>query len=202
MTKSKPKYANIRHNEDGATMLEFAFVAPVLVLLLMGTMDIGYSMYIRTVASGTLERAARNGSLEGANFSQVEENIRLAVFDILPEYARYDENVEVSVRNYTDFSRIAAAEKITKDVNNNGVVDSGDCWVDEDNDGQFGINQGQDGIGGADDAVYYNTTITMKSLFPLYKMINGSEDKQFVVKTFVINQPFQQQNARTTACMP
>jgi Flp pilus assembly pilin Flp len=202
MTINKLTLSDIKRNESGATLLEFAFVAPVLVLLLMGTMDVGYSMYIKTVASGTLERAARSGSLEGANFSQVEENIRLAVFDILPDYAQYEENVEVSVRNYTDFSRIAAAEKITKDINNNGVLESGDCWLDEDNDGLFGVNGGQEGIGGADDAVYYNTTIKMKSLFPFYKTINGTEYKEFVVKTLVINQPFQQQNARANPCMP
>jgi Flp pilus assembly protein TadG len=202
MTKFGTLFKNLRRNSDGATLLEFAFVAPVFVLMLMGAMDVGYSMYIRTVASGTLERAARNGSLEGANFSQVEENIRTAVFEILPTYARFEENVDVSVKNYTDFSRIAAAEKFTKDINSNGVADSGDCWIDEDNDGQFGVNQGQDGIGGADDAVYYNTTIRMKSLFPFYEMISGTEDKEFVVKTLVINQPFQTQNSRLPACMP
>lgn len=202
MTNRKNTLRKLWRNDDGATLLEFAFVAPVFILMLIGAMDVGYSMYIKTVAAGTLERAARSGSLEGANFSQVEENIRSAVFEILPTYARHDDNVDVSVRNYTDFSRIAAAEKITKDINNNGVVDSGDCWIDEDNDGQFGINQGQEGIGGADDAVYYNTTITMKSLFPFHEFLSGSPDKQFVVQTLVINQPFQQQNTRANPCMP
>jgi Flp pilus assembly protein TadG len=190
----------IKRNQEGATLLEFAFVGPVFCLLIIGAMDIGYTMYIRAVASGTLEAAARAGSLEGATPSQLATNIRTSMYNILPKYARNESNVTITTKNYSDFSRIDAAEKMVTDANNNGVLDIGDCWLDEDANGTFGVNEGANGLGGADDSVYYTVTITMDSFFPLYKFINSSKTKTFSVKTLVVNQPFTAQNSRPTEC--
>jgi hypothetical protein len=159
-------------------------------------------MYVRAVASGALEEAARAGALQGATPSQLEADIRDSMFNILPEYARTNDNVIISTKNYTDFSRIDAAEKIVLDNDSDGVLDTGDCWIDEDLNNQFGNNDGANGIGGADDSVYYNVTIQMESLFPLYRFINGSSVKTFTVKTLVVNQPFAAQGARPTVCKP
>lgn len=55
-----------RHSERGASILELALIAPVMVLLVMGVIDLarGYQMQIR------LENAAR----EGAAFAQLDPN--------------------------------------------------------------------------------------------------------------------------------
>jgi Flp pilus assembly protein TadG len=205
-------YRALRRDEGGATLLEFAFVAPVFMLLLIGTMDVGYTMYIRSIASGTLEAAARAGSLQGATPSQVQGNISAAMNSILPSYARNYCNpslqtctglqgyIYVETKNYSDFSRIDAAEKIVTDNNSNGVLDVGDCWLDEDLNNVFGVNEGANGIGGADDSVYYTVTVKMDSFFPLYQFINSTKTKTFTVKTLVINQPFRAQGTRPTVC--
>lgn len=200
MNRFATNFRLLKRDQSGATLVEFAFVAPVFMLLLMGAMDVGYTMYIRAVASGTLEAAARSGALEGATPSQLEADIRESMFDIMPAYARNDSNVTISTKNYTDFSRINAAEKIIQDNDSDGVLDIGDCWLDEDLNNEYGVNEGADGIGGADDSVYYNVTISMESLFPLYGFINGSSTKTFSVKTLVVNQPFAAQGSRPTVC--
>lgn len=209
-----PLLNRFRRNEDGATLVEFAFVAPVVVLMLIGGMDIGYSIYIRSVANGALESVARSGSLEGATESQIRFDIRKNVKTILPDFAAHDANVVVTTKNYTDYSRIKAAEKIvvdhdndgvldppeTSDVNGNGKIDTGDCWIDEDGNNQYGTNEGKDGIGGADDSVYYNVAITVPNLFPMTGLLGLPSTRVINVKTLVVNQPYGQQATRPTVC--
>jgi hypothetical protein len=190
----------VRRNERGAAVMEFGFVAPVMFLMIMAGFDAGYSVYLRSVASGVLEARARAASLDGSTESQFDTEIRSAMYEILPGYAEHEENVVLSKKNYTDYSRIDAAEKMTTDANDNGVLDVGDCWLDEDGNGEFGTNEGADGLGGADDGVYYTVTLQFPRLFPLASMIGLSEDQSVTVKTLVINQPYGTQEDRTTEC--
>jgi hypothetical protein len=166
----------------------------------MAGFDAGYSFYLRSVACGTLEARARAASLDGATESQFDEEIREAMYDVLPAYAEGDDSIILTKRNYTDYSRIDAAEKITSDANSNGVLDIGDCWLDEDGNGEYGTNEGADGLGGADDGVYYTVTLQFPRLFPLASMIGLPEEQSVTVKTLVINQPYGTQEDRTTEC--
>ena len=43
----------------GATALEFAIVAPVLILLLIGIFNVGYAMYCGAAVRNAIQRAAR-----------------------------------------------------------------------------------------------------------------------------------------------
>lgn len=199
------RFALIRRmlrDQSGATLLEFAFVAPVLVLMLIGGMDVGYTIYIQSIASGTLESVSRSGSLEGATESQIRHDIRQSIFNILPNYAQADSNVTVTTKNYTDYSRINSAEKIVLDNDNDGTVDSGDCWIDEDANNLFGTNEGKNGIGGADDSVYYTVDISVRNLFPMHAMLGLPATRTITVKTLVVNQPYGSQATRPTVCKP
>lgn len=190
----------VRRDERGAAVMEFGFVAPVMFLMIMAGFDAGYSIYLRSVANGALEARARAASLNGATESQFDREIRAAMYAVLPAYAENDDSIILTKKNYTDYSRINAAEKITTDVNTNGVLDIGDCWLDEDGNGLFGTNEGADGLGGADDGVYYTVTLKFPRLFPLASMIGLPEEQSITVKTLVINQPYGTQQDRTTEC--
>lgn len=200
-------------DERGAVLMEFAFVAPVMFLMIMAGFDAGYSVYLQSVASGALEARARAASLDGATESQFDSEIRTAMYRILPAYADNEDAVLLSKKNYTDYSRIDAAEKITTDHNGNGVldgpadwdgdgeIDTGDCWLDEDDNGEFGTNEGADGLGGADDGVYYTVTLRFPRLFPLASMMGLPEQQSVTVKTLVINQPYGTQAERAKPCL-
>jgi Flp pilus assembly pilin Flp len=190
----------LRRDERGAALVEFALVAPVLVLMIMGGFDTGYTIYLKSVAAGTLEAKARSASLEGATESQFNAEIREAMLAIMPNYARGEENVILTTRNYMNYSRIGAAERITKDENNNNILDVGDCWLDEDLNGEFGNNEGAAGLGGADDGVYYTVTLKLPRLFPMASMIGLPEEHEITVRTLVINQPYGTQTVRPTLC--
>lgn len=202
----------LRRDQRGATLLEFAFVAPIMVLMIMAGLETGYTVYLKTIAGGVLETNARAASLEGATESQFDSDIRTAMRRILPKYARADENIILTKKNYTDYSRINAAEKITIDHNSNGVVDApadwdndgdidgGDCWIDEDGNNAYGTNEGASGLGGSDDGVFYTVRLELPRLFPMSSMMGLSEKLVVSVRTLVINQPYGTQTVRPTVC--
>lgn len=190
----------LRRDERGATLMEFGFVAPVLVLMFMAGFESGYTIYLKTVAAGVLETQARAASLEGATESQFDGNVRTAMRRILPKYAQADENIILSKKNYTDYSRINAPEKITTDLDGDGVVDVGDCWIDEDLNGEYGTNEGANGLGGPDDSVFYTVQLQLPRLFPMASLMGMSEEVSVTVRTLVINQPYGTQTVRPTVC--
>src|SRR3546814_1678686 len=63
------RYSGKRGFDDasGNTIVEFAFVGPVLVLLLMGTLDVGHTLYMQAVLQGVMQKAARDSALESGS---------------------------------------------------------------------------------------------------------------------------------------
>ncbi len=54
-------------DQIGATVVEFALIAPVLVMTLLGLFDMAYSTYTSSVMQGAIANAARNSAIEGAD---------------------------------------------------------------------------------------------------------------------------------------
>lgn len=214
MIRPLRKLATLRRDKRGASVMEFGLVAPVMVLMTMAGFEAGYTIYLKTIAAGVLEHQARAASLEGSTETQFDADVRTAIRRIMPVYAQADENIVLTKKNYTDYSRINAAEKITRDRNNNGILDAPfdanndgtiqdeekDCWIDEDNNGAFGTNEGASGLGGPDDGVFYTVELKLPRLFPMASMMGMSENLSVTVRTLVINQPFGTQTVRPTVC--
>lgn len=57
----------LRMSERGATLVEFAIVLPLLMLLIMGTIDMGRYMAARSSVNTATREAARYGSSVGLN---------------------------------------------------------------------------------------------------------------------------------------
>ena len=56
-------FTRLKRNNDGVTVVEFALITPVLLTLLLGAFDIGYSLYARGVLQGAIKKAARDSGL-------------------------------------------------------------------------------------------------------------------------------------------
>ena len=48
----------------GLTIIEFAIIAPTLLVLMMGTFDLGFRAYATSVLQGEVQKAARDATLE------------------------------------------------------------------------------------------------------------------------------------------
>ena len=58
-----------------------------------------------------------------------------------------------------------------------------------------------DGLGGADDVVHYEVTVTYSRFFPLWKLIGLPHRTQASAATIMRSQPFGQQASRSSVRM-
>lgn len=185
-------------DRSGATIVEFALVAPVLVTLLLGLFDTGYNLYTASILQGAIQEAARDSTIEGATPTALDAKVSEAVRNIAP-----NATIAFSRKSYADFSDIDTPEDFT-DVNDNGVCDAGEPYEDANGNGFWDTDRGTAGQGGARDAVLYSVTVTYPHAFPVGSLIGLSDKFSVKSQTVLRNQPYALQDrapAVTRNCM-
>ena len=178
------------HDQSGATIVEFALIAPVLMLMLMGLFDLSYNMYTTQMLQGAIENAARYSSLEGAagNETKLDSKVTTAVRAVAPSAA-----LTFTRRSYSSFTKAGRPEDFT-DVDVNGTCNKGEPFEDANGNGKWDADSGKSGFGGARDAVLYTVTVKYTRPFPIANFIPG-QSKTFTLSaaTVLRNQPYGQQ---------
>ncbi len=82
-----------QRRRSGASLVEFALVAPILFLLLLGIFEFARAFMVTELLKEAARKAARVATLEGATSSQ----IKAAATDFLTAAGVQSENVGVSV---------------------------------------------------------------------------------------------------------
>lgn len=186
----------LQHDSSGMTLVEFAFVGPVLILMIMGLFDIAHSQYTLSIVQGAIQKAGRDTSLQSGAASQatITNRVRTMVESVAPSNA----TVTVTPQNFFDFADVNKAETLTNDANNNGFCNAGDSYIDANNNGQWDRSGGGAGVGGARDVVLYTATVSYPRLFPMAGLAGLSNNVTITASTVLRNQPFDDQRARST----
>lgn len=192
---SKPGHTlALLKDELGATISEFAVVAPVFLLMMMGTFDAAHTMYVRAVMQGAVYKAARETALKAGQKelqqitidNELKDQIRLLV----PKGATINDPVRSSYKNFADAAK-SEGEPVNDTVTANGICDPGERYEDRNGNGQYdAANTGQ---GGARDIVRYSITVSYKSFFP---MPAGLGERELTATSVIANQPFSDQKTR------
>jgi hypothetical protein len=172
---------------DGVAAVEFAIVAPVFLLLLLGILDIGQMVYGKALLNGAVEAAARSSSLETANTVAADDMVKEAIMPVLPGAA-----FESTRTSYFDFSDINRPEKWT-DTDNDGTCNDGEPFVDENRNGGWDADIGLSGNGGAGDVVLYTVKVTYEPLFTMPLLGNWGGTREMTAVGVRKNQPFAAQ---------
>ncbi|BDW82685.1 hypothetical protein MACH24_21230 [Erythrobacter sp. Dej080120_24] len=191
----KAIFNRLLRDEEGATLTEFGFVAPILILLIMGIFDMAHSQYTSALMNGAMQDAARDLTLEtaGSQQSNIDQRVIAAVSDVTPATA----TVTLEKLSHFDFSDIGEAEEFADD-NGDGVCNDNEVFVDVNENGQWDADRGQTGIGGARDAVLYTAVVTYPRLFPMYGLAGMPQDVTLRASTVLRNQPFDEQDRSTS----
>jgi Flp pilus assembly protein TadG len=184
----------LHRDAKGATAVEFAAVAPALLMVLLGVMDLGYNIYATTLLEGAVHRAGRDATIEGAETRglAIDNNVRDAVGDIVP-----NATVEFDRRAYIDYSEVDQPEEFT-DTNDDGVCNAGEPFEDVNGNGSWDEDRGRDDMGGARDAVLYTVTISYPRAFPVMNLLGFSRTVTARSRTVLRNQPYGPQNQAAT----
>jgi len=180
----------------GAVVVEFAIVAPVMALLLLGAFDIAHTLYTRAMLQGIVQKTARDFTLEDSASSadqrdELDARVKRQALALVN-----NSKIDIERRYYRSFTEAseARAEAFT-DTNKNGTCDAGEPYQDENLNSTWDADGGNEGLGGAKDAVVYTVTMTYSHMFPIYRMIGGSNTVKMVAETVLRNQPYGDQGS-------
>jgi Flp pilus assembly pilin Flp len=185
----------IAGDRRGATIVEFAIVAPVMALLLLGGFDTAHTLYMRAVLQGIVQKTARDSGLETAVTAEAQTAIDNKVRAQASAIAN-NATITITRRFYRTFSQAAAAraESFT-DTDHDGTCDHGEPYVDANNNSNWDADGGDSGQGSAKDRTVYTVSLSYPRFFPLYRIIGGSNVTKLSASTVLENQPYSDQGS-------
>lgn len=179
------------HDARGATIVEFAFVAPLLVLILLFLFDTGYFLYARAILGGEVQAAGRASGLETAT------SANRAALDLAVETAvkRLVGNGQFTFARmaYKSYGRAQAKAEAFVDTSGNGVCDNNESFDDANGNGTRDLDSGVSGQGSAKDAIIYTVTLRYDRIFPMAYLLGWQNQVTMSSSTILRNQPFDNQ---------
>ena len=179
--------ARVFGDQRGTTIIEFAVVAPVLLMIIIGGMEIGHLGYVKGITRAALQVAARDSGLESNSSSQnaVDAALRDRIKTVIP-----NASISIQRRSYTDFTDVNTPEDFN-DSNGNGLYDPNECFTDMNGNARWDADRGRSNSqGGADDVVLYTVSVSYNKIFPLWKLIGQPSTNVISAETTLRNQPF------------
>lgn len=195
LSRRRTASPGLARDTKGATLVEFAMVVLPLSMVLLGLTDLGYRVYVSSVVEGTLHRAARMATIGDKTSSEIDNFVK-------QQLARFTNGTApvITKTNYYDFSDVGRPEKLVIDTAPLGVWNSGDCYRDLNNNGRWDASAGRDGLGGADDIVFYQVSLSYPRLVPMGNLLGWADSQTITANTVMRNQPFAKQIEPPTLC--
>lgn len=190
---------NVLRCVQGASVLEFALISPVVIFMVIGTMDIGQSYFVRAALDGAAQEAARSSSLESAKDPErqaaINERLKAAVLPIAP-----GATIVPQRRYYENFAKADSRqpEVINEIGRENRTCDRGETFVDANGNGVWDADGGSDGQGGARDVTVIRYTVTYQRLFPMARLVGWPSTVTLQSNSILANQPYGDQRTNPT----
>lgn len=152
----------------GVTIVEFALIAPTLLMLICGAIELGHLLFARQVLEGALIEAARaaTASMETGE-SDRSTIMRKSVGDTMKLFPVADgKSITITTTVFADFASVTP--EIYTDVNKNGKYDVGEPFVDRNKNGKWDPSTPKTGVmGNAGDVVSYTVNYPKAVLFQM-----------------------------------
>lgn len=185
----------IARSEQGTAVTEFGLILPMLGVMLMGMLDLGHTLYMQSVLQGTMQKAARDASLETGTQTSTQNTIDVAVTDQVQRLAK-NATVTITRTNFRDYTKAATpAKEPFTDTDGNSTCNGGEPYQDNNNSGGWDIDNGKSGQGGAQDTVVYSAQVIYPRLFPFMRAIGLPANVTLNASTALVNQPYGDQAA-------
>lgn len=181
-------------DERGVALIEFGLLAPVMMIMLFGAIDVGHRLYARAALQGSVQKAARDTGLEGGTLAERQ----LEIDKLVREHVqRIHNRAEVTFerRAYRNFTRAASPAEGWSDTNLDGQCNAGEPFDDVNRNGIRDLDVGVKGQGGAEDAVLYTVRMTYPSVAPVWGLFGLDPDVDLTAQTVLRNQPYNAQGS-------
>ena len=180
----------LRRNRKGSAVTEFALVAPVVIMAIVGIIEFSMILFVSSLLEGGLREASRFG-LTGfqPNGLTREERILKIVED--HTHGLVDGTaVNLSTLVYPSFDSIGQPEPFT-DENSNGTFDAGEPYMDINGNNQWDPDMGAAGLGGPEDIVLYTIEYDWPLMTGMLNSFVGNDGKIGLRASVVVrNEPY------------
>ena len=183
-------FRSVGRDEQGSTLMEFAFGAPILATVMMASMEFGIVMLTNTLMESSLREAARFGitgqQLPGK--TRLERIIEIIDQRTLGLIDMSEADVQILV--YPSFSDVGRGEDYV-DGNANGQYDIGETFTDENGNGAWDADVGASGSGESGDIVAYRLKYDWRTLTPFASHFIGDDGVLHLTASIVVrNEPW------------
>ncbi len=177
-------------DQSGTTAVEFALILPVLLTIIMGSIELSMYLFVQSAMEGATFAASRAGKTGYAADGRTrEETIRDAMHSRLGFLFNSDD-LDIDSKSYDDFSSVGDPEPFI-DANANGKRDNGENYTDTNGNGTYDTDRGASGPGGAGDVTVYTISYPWTLLTPYLTEALGKDGVATVSSRFVVkNEPY------------
>ncbi len=168
----------------GAAAVEFALIAPVMLMTVYAMFDIGHAQYTRALLEGKIEKASRSATIEGSKTSAIDARLTVAIRQVAP-------NAIITFKRtaLADFSDIGLPEDFD-DINKDGICNDNEPYEDSNGNNMYDVIRGKTGNGAARDVILYQVDVSYKRILPIGRLIGQSDIMTMNATTVLRNQPF------------
>ena len=198
-----PVLRTIAADRAGISITEFGLIAPVFMVLLMGALDLGHTLYMRSMLHGVLQKAARDAALETGGSNTNYLATKTVITDQLHHLAK-NSTVLVERTSFRDYVKAAnpTREPFT-DTDGNGTCNNGEPYEDNNKSSAWDIDNGiGDSQGGAQDTVIYSASVSYPRIFPYMHVVGLPDTVTMQASTALVNQPYGDQAPPTIRNCP
>lgn len=152
----------------GVTIVEFALVAPALLFLICGAIEMGNMIFARQVLEGAVIEAARTAT---ASMETGEKDraaiMRKSVSDTMKLFpVAAGKSITITTTVFADFASVTP--EVYTDANNNGKYDANEPFVDRNKNGKWDPATPKTGVmGDPGDVISYTVNYPKGVLFKL-----------------------------------
>ena len=177
-------------DDAGVTAVEFAMVAPFLILILVGIVEFGLIFSADILLKNATYDASRTGRTGFVTEDSTQDaTVRAVVRDEAGLLMDADK-ITIKSAAYSGFDTLKKPEPFI-DANRNGVRDDGENFTDVNGNGVYDTDQGRAGYGGKNEVVLYTVSYPWKLFTPLLGEIVGSNGVITLNATAVVqNEPY------------
>lgn len=187
---SKLKLRSLKRDTKGSTLMEFAFGAPILLTVILASMEFGAVMLTSTLMESSLREAARFGitGQQPDDATRLERIIEIVDERTLGLVDMSEAHVDILV--YPSFSDIGRGEDYV-DGDASGSYDIGETFTDENGNGVWDADIGAAGSGASGDIVVYRMRYDWQSMTPFSSHFIGNDGILNLAASIVVrNEPW------------
>ena len=189
-TRKRGWWRELWHRREGAALVEFALVAPLLFISVAGVIEIGMVMFVNSLIEGAVRYAARAGitGQTPAGVTRSDLIVQTIVNDTVGLIQPQD--ITITTLVYSSFTSVGQPEAYT-DANGNGKYDAGEAFTDTNGNGQWDADMGKAGLGGPGDVVLYTANVNWHLMTHLLDSVMGKNGiMKLSASTAVRNEPW------------